>query len=81
MPHDSNCTDLYIENLEPGYTDDLLRAKFAEFGNVCGAVIMKDQYGKSRGFGFVTLEQHEQALKAIEALNGSVLGKNINILF
>ena len=28
--------------------------------------------GKSRGFGFVNFEEHESAVKAIEALNGTV---------
>lgn len=32
----------------------------------------KGNEGKSRGFGFVNFEEHESAVKAIEALNGTV---------
>lgn len=32
----------------------------------------KGTEGKSRGFGFVNFEDHDSALKAIEALNGTV---------
>ena len=77
LPQGRNCTNLYIKNLEPNFTDDRLRAKFSEFGKVCSAAVMKDDLGKSRGFGFVTFELLEHAKKAIEALNGSVLGKNM----
>lgn len=32
----------------------------------------KGNEGKSRGFGFVNFEEHESAVKAIEAFNGAV---------
>lgn len=70
-----NNTNLYVKNLEPNITDDLLRSKFSEFGKVYSAVVMKDEVGKSRGFGFVTFELQDQAMKAMEATNGSILGK------
>lgn len=56
-------------------TEDTLNDMFSEFGNVSSAVIMKDRDGKSRGFGFVDFESPEDARKAIEALNGSLIGK------
>lgn len=34
---------------------------------------MKDRDGNSRGFGFVALEKHEDAQKAVEALNNTEL--------
>lgn len=34
----------------------------------------KGNEGKSRGFGFVNFEEHESAVKAIEAFNGAVRG-------
>jgi len=78
LPQGQNYTNLYIKNLEPEFTDDLLGAKFSEFGKVLSAAVMKDGLGKSRGFGFVTFELMEQAMEAMEALNGSVLGKNVS---
>ena len=32
----------------------------------------KGNEGKSRGFGFVNFEEHDSAVKAIEAFNGTV---------
>ena len=54
---------------------DFLKEKFSEHGTVCNIVIMKDDEGKSRGFGFVKFSLHEEAKKAVECLNGALLGK------
>ncbi|KAK9281492.1 hypothetical protein L1049_004395 [Liquidambar formosana] len=71
-------TNLYVKNLGKDLTEDLLRDKFSEFGKVCNVVIMKNAEGKSRGFGFVNFESAEDAKKAVEALNGALLGsKNL----
>lgn len=70
---------MYVKNLESDFTENLLREKFSEYGNVTSAVIMSDADGKSRGFGFVNFESHDSAKKAIEALNGVIIG-TINIL-
>uniref|UniRef100_A0A5B7BD69 Polyadenylate-binding protein n=1 Tax=Davidia involucrata TaxID=16924 RepID=A0A5B7BD69_DAVIN len=67
-------TNLYVKNLCEDVTEDLLRDKFSEFGKVCNVMIMKDAEGKSRGFGFVDFESHEEAKKAVQALNGALLG-------
>ncbi|KAF5931988.1 hypothetical protein HYC85_028159, partial [Camellia sinensis] len=67
-------TNLYVKNLSENVTEDVLKDKFSEFGKVCNVLIMKDADGKSRGFGFVNFELHEEAKKAVEALNGTLLG-------
>jgi cold-inducible RNA-binding protein len=60
---------LYVGNLAWGVTDDDLQNMFAEFGSVASAVVITDrETGRSRGFGFVELE--DGADQAIEALNG-----------
>ena len=38
---------------------------------VKSVAVMKDKDGNSRGFGFVALEKHDEAQKAVEALNGT----------
>lgn len=68
-------TNLYVKNLDSDFTEDLLKDKFSEYGNVTSAVIMKDADGKSKGFGFVNFESPESAKMAIEALNGAIVGK------
>jgi len=67
-------TRLYVGNLSFSSTVDTLRAAFAESGDVVDAHIVKDRdTGRSRGFGFVTMGNEDQARKAIEAMNGAML--------
>jgi len=48
-----------------------LEKMFSEFGKVVSAVIITDRNsGRSKGFGFVEMENEEAAKKAMEALNG-----------
>jgi len=62
---------LFIGNIEWGATEDDLKELFGQHGEVQEAVIIKDKMsGRSRGYGFVTFANEEDAAKAIEALNG-----------
>ena len=68
-------TNIFVKNL-PEDTDEAgLEKMFAEHGTVSSAVIMKDDDGKSRGFGFVNMETPEQAEAAVAALNGKDMGE------
>ena len=61
---------IFIGNLPWSVTNADLEAKFAEFGTVLSARVMTDNFsGKSRGFGFVDMEDAD-AEKAIAAMNG-----------
>jgi RNA recognition motif-containing protein len=70
---------LYVGNLAWGVTDDDLQNMFVEFGSVASAVVITDrETGRSRGFGFVELE--DGAEQAIEALNGQdVQGRPLRV--
>ncbi len=70
---------LYVGNLAWGITDDDLQNLFSEFGQVASAVVITDrETGRSRGFGFVELE--DGADQAIEALNGQeVQGRPLRV--
>ncbi|PQQ05871.1 polyadenylate-binding protein 4-like isoform X1 [Prunus yedoensis var. nudiflora] len=70
----SEFTNLYVKNLDEDVTEDLLEEKFSLYGRVDSLAIMKDANRKSRGFGFVNFESQEEAKKAIEAMNGALLG-------
>ena len=62
---------LFVGNLDWGATDEELKDMFTEFGEIEEAIIIKDKFsGRSKGFGFVTFVNEEDADKAIEALNG-----------
>ena len=65
-------TNIYVGNLVWDATSDDLLELFREFGNVSKAqVIMDRETGRSRGFGFVEMENAEEAQRAIEALNNA----------
>lgn len=70
---------LYVGNLPYSYRDSDLEAMFADYGPVASAVIIMDrQSNRSKGFGFVELEDDAKATQAMEALNGSdVDGRNV----
>jgi len=61
---------LFIGGLAWHTSDETLRIKFEEFGQVEEAIVVKDRdTGRSRGFGFVRFTQETDAEKAIEAMN------------
>ncbi len=66
---------LFVGNLPFQLTDQELRAAFEAVGTVVSASIITDKFsGRSRGFGFVEMENDQEADKAVEQLNGSDLG-------
>ena len=73
--------NIYVGNLPYDINDDDLRKRFAVFGQVASASVVKDKYtGKSRGFGFVEMISKFEAQSAIEGLNGKELnGNTINV--
>ena len=62
-------TNLYIKNIDPDFTQEQFSDLFAQYGNVTSAVIQIDEEGKSKGFGFVNYETHEEAQQAVDALH------------
>jgi polyadenylate-binding protein len=62
-------TNLYIKNLDPEVSQDEFEALFLQFGHVTSAIIQLDDEGKSKGFGFVNYEHHEEAQAAVDALH------------
>lgn len=69
--------NMYVSNLGFHTSDDDLRKLFEQFGQVSSAKVITDrETGKSRGFGFVEMENDEDANQAIELLNEISLGKN-----
>lgn len=66
--------NIYVGNLPWEIQEEELRKSFEEFGQVASATIIKDKFtNKPRGFGFVEMPEKEEALKAIQALNGKEL--------
>ncbi|KAG9095542.1 Protein phosphatase PP2A regulatory subunit B [Ceratobasidium sp. UAMH 11750] len=62
-------TNVYVKNLDLEITETEFREMFEPFGTITSAVLQTDAEGKSRGFGFVNYERHEDAEKAVNELN------------
>lgn len=73
--------NIYVGNLPFGVTDDDMQQLFAAYGDVSSANVIKDRFsGESRGFGFIEMPSREDALAAIEALNGTDFkGRSITV--
>lgn len=71
---------LYIGNLSWGTTSDSLKAAFSAAGTVISANVITDKMtGRSRGFGFVEIEDAD-ADKAIDMFNGKDLdGRTLTV--
>ena len=64
--------NIYVGNLSWTMTDDDLSNLFTQYGSVTSAKILKDKMnGRSKGFGFVEMEDDEAAKTAIASLNES----------
>lgn len=73
-------TNIFVKNLDTAFTQEQLAQKFSEFGKTTSAVIMTNEKGESKGFGFVNFENPEDAQKAVETLNGSLInGKPVYV--
>ncbi|GJL82810.1 MAG: RNA-binding protein [marine bacterium B5-7] len=67
--------NIYVGNLSYSVTEDELQNLFAEFGVVTSAnLIMDRETGRSKGFGFVEMENKEEAETAIKAIDGKEVG-------
>src|SRR5690554_2523248 len=67
-------TNIFIANLDFGITSDDLRATFSQFGEVSYAhVVYDNKTKKSKGYGYVEMENLSEANAAIGAVNGRVL--------
>lgn len=73
--------NIYVGNLSYGVDDDQLKEQFEEFGNVSSAKVITDrQSGRSKGFGFVEMDDDSEAQAAIDELDGLELdGRTIKV--
>ena len=63
---------LYCGNLSYGVSSSDLEQMFSQYGTVVSAQVISDRdTGRSKGFGFVEMENDADAQAAIEGLNGN----------
>ena len=66
--------NIYVGNLGYKVSGEDLRTLFEEYGDVSDAKIINDRFnGRSKGFGFVVMENDSDAKKAIMKLSGTTL--------
>ncbi len=72
---------IFIGSLSYNVDDAKLKETFEPFGKVVSAKVIRDRdKNRSKGFGFVEMQEAEDAKKAIEALDGSELnGRKITV--
>merc|ERR1719423_365386 len=64
-------TNVYVKNFGEELGDEKLKEIFSKYGKITSyKVIMAEEGGKNKGFGFVSFEDSEAAEKAVEELNG-----------
>uniref|UniRef100_A0A668AD28 Polyadenylate-binding protein n=1 Tax=Myripristis murdjan TaxID=586833 RepID=A0A668AD28_9TELE len=66
-------TNVYIKNFGEDMDDEKLKEMFGKYGPALSIRVMTDDSGKSKGFGFVSFERHEDAQKAVDDMNGKEL--------
>ncbi|MBI4963658.1 MAG: RNA-binding protein [Desulfomonile tiedjei] len=66
--------NIYVGNLSFDATEGELKGMFEEYGAVDSAKIIVDQFtNRSRGFGFIEMQNREEGLKAIQELDSKDL--------
>nr|GLL27381.1 uncharacterized protein LOC109160086 isoform X7 [Ipomoea trifida] len=63
-------TKVYVANLSESTTKKDLREAFGYFGKIASTVVVRDEDGKSKCFGFVNFKDADNASWSIEVLNG-----------
>ena len=56
-------SNVYIKNFGEKVDDENLKELFSQFSKTLSVKVMRDPSGKSKGFGFVSYEKHEDANK------------------
>jgi RNA recognition motif-containing protein len=64
--------NIYVGNLAYRVTDEQLRSAFSQFGKVSKASVIMDRVNnRSKGFGFVEMDDSTEGKSAVDALNGN----------
>merc|ERR1719221_251578 len=74
---DQRLRKIYIGNLPREINELVLRNMFEPFGAVESSNVIKDTTGKSQGYGFISFREKDVVEKAIQAMNGMLIGSNI----
>lgn len=62
--------NVFVKNFGDSISIEKLTEMFHKFGEITSVVVMTDDTGKSKGFGFVAFDSHEAADAAVDEFNG-----------
>lgn len=72
--------NVFVKNFGDTLDHDKLIEMFSKHGEITSCVIMNDDDGKAKGFGFVAFESHEAADGAVEEYDGlEIDGRKITV--
>lgn len=73
--------NIYVGNLPFNMGEEDLKEIFEEYGEVSSVKIINDKFtGRSKGFGFVEMDNDSEANNAIKELNNAeISGRNIKV--
>ena len=66
--------NIFIKNFDGQLDEEQLRELLFNYGNIVTLIILYDEDGHSRGFGFCSFEDPEDAKAAVQHLNGYQIG-------
>ena len=70
--------NIYVKEIpKKNFSDKELIELFKQFGKINSAIVLKDEKGESKGFGFVCFEKPEDAEKAQKEMNGKKIFDDI----
>ncbi|WVY99233.1 hypothetical protein V8G54_031384 [Vigna mungo] len=67
--------NLYLKNLDDNFSNEKLKDLFSEFGTITSCKVTVDSNGHSKGSGFVAFSTPEEASKALNEMNGKLIGR------
>ena len=72
---------IYVGNISFKAQEDDLRNLFSQYGEVVDVKVITDRdTGRSKGFGFIEMQDDEAGEAAISALNGTeLLGRDLRV--
>lgn len=62
--------NVFVKNLSESTTKEDLENIFGKYGKITSAVVMREEDGKSKCFGFINFENPDAAARAVQELNG-----------
>lgn len=72
--------NVFIKNFGDALNEETLGEMFKKHGDITSCVVMSDEHGKSKGFGFVAYEAHEAADAAVREFDGmEIEGRKVTV--